>query len=341
MLENIIKIAIMSAPTKKIITHTGMEIRSQLNVLLLAPYGSGKTTLTTTIEKEGLGVRITRYTYASILGTISRSGQIKLPAVVKGAGKLVMIDEFQNIPASLRDELLTLMEEQLAERELAFTVERPIHKVGKYYEVTAYEGTLRTKVRASYLITTMKLNLNRIQDQALLSRTFPLAMGFNLDDAEALIKGEIQYDFSDVKDLLHLFEDKEMKISKEESMKIFNMLRELAEKYKIEAGHVMRIWGDMVRIANVLSILKGYDEVKYTPALKTYAKIYVQGVRGAELGIREFQVLDYIEKKGSVTTTELEEHFNYSKAQLTNILKMLQEKGFIEWYKYTWRVKEE
>jgi len=340
MLEQLVKIAILSAPTKSITTHTGMKLRSQLNILILAPYGSGKTTLTRQIEQEGLGVRITRYTYASIIGTITRSGEIKEPAVVKGAGKLIMIDEFQNIRAELRDELLTLMEEQLAERELAFTVNHPICKKGKYYEIIAEGGSLRTRVRASYMITTMDLKFRRMQDFALLSRCFPISLGFNLDDAEALIKGEITYDFSDVKDVLHLFDNKETKISEEESMKIFDMLRGLAEKYKIEAGHVMRMWGDMVRIANVLSILKGYDEVKYTPALKTYAKIYVQGIRGAELGAREFQVLDYIEKKGSVTTTELEEQFNYSRGQLMSILSLLKEKGFIELYKFTWRVKE-
>lgn len=342
MLENIVKIAILSAPTKRIITHTGMELRSQLNVLILAPYGSGKTTLTRTIEQEGLGVRITRYTMASILGTITKGGDIKEPAVIKGAGKLIMIDEFQNIPAMLRDELLTLMEEQLAERELAFMVSRPIHKKGKYYEIIAEDGSLKTRVRASYMITTMHLNLNRPQDIALLSRTFPISLGFNLDDAEALIKGEITYDFSDVKDSLHLMDNKEMRISEEESIKIFEMLRGFAEKYKIEAGHVMRMWGDMVRIANVLSILKGYDEVKYSPALKTYAKIYVQGIRGAELGAREFKVLDYIEKHKTVTTQELEREFNFSKSQLSGILRMLQEKGFVEWLKFgVWRLKEE
>lgn len=342
MLENIIKIAILSAPTKKIITHTGLRIRSQLNVLLLAPYGSGKTTLTTAIEGEGLGVRITRYTMASMLGTITKSGDIKEPAVVKGAGRLIMIDEFQNIPAMLRDELLTLMEEQLAERELAFMVSQPVYKQGKYYEIIAEDGSLKTRVRASYMITTMHLNLNRPQDIALLSRTFPISLGFNLDDAEALIKGEIMYDFSDVKDSLYLFDNKEMKINEDNAMKIFEMLRGLAEKYKIEAGHVMRMWGDMVRIANVLSILKGYDEIKYSPALKTYAKIYVQGIRGAELGVREFKVLDYIEKHRTVTTDELEREFNFSKSQLNGILRMLQDKGFIEWLKFgVWKVKEE
>ena len=340
MLENLVKIAIMSAPTRSIITHTGMRLRSQLNILILAPYGSGKTTLTRQIEKEGLGVRITRYTYASIIGTITKSGEIREPAVVKGAGKLIMIDEFQNIRAELRDELLTLMEEQLAERELAFTVQRPIERRGKYYEMTAEGGSLRTRVRASYMITTMDLKFRRTQDLALLSRAFPIALGFNLEDAEALIRGDIVYDFSDVKEHLFLFDNKEMRISEEESMRIFDMLKELAEKYKIEAGHVMRMWGDMVRIANVLSILKGYDEVKYSPALRTYAKIYVQGVRGAELGAREFQVLDYIEKKGSVTTKELEERFNYSRGQLMSILRLLKEKEFIEWYDYTWRVRE-
>ena len=45
MLEQLVKIAILSAPTKSITTHTGMKLRSQLNILILAPYGSGKTTL--------------------------------------------------------------------------------------------------------------------------------------------------------------------------------------------------------------------------------------------------------------------------------------------------------
>jgi len=341
MLEKIVKIAIMSAPTNGIITHTGMNLRSQLNVLILAPYGSGKTTLTTQIEKEGLGVRITRYTMASILGTITKSGKIRPPAIIKGAGKLIMIDEFQNIRAELRDELLTLMEEQLAERELAFEVERPVVKEGEFWRIEARGGSLRTRVRASYMITTMHLNLSRIQDMALLSRCFPVAIGFDLDDAEALIRGEIQYDFSDVKDSLDLFRNKQMHISEKESMKIFEVVREMVEKYGLEAGHAMRMWGDMVRIANVLSILKGYDEVKYSPAIKTYAKVYIQGVRGVELGIREFKVLDYLEKKGSATTMELREQFGYTEAQITTIMQKLQRAGFVEWNNFVWRVRDE
>ena len=87
MLENLVKIAIMSAPTRSIITHTGMRLRSQLNILILAPYGSGKTTLTRAIEAEGLGVRITRYTYASIIGTITKGGEINAVSIPSLAGQ--------------------------------------------------------------------------------------------------------------------------------------------------------------------------------------------------------------------------------------------------------------
>jgi len=329
MIDKLVEMSILSAPTKHIL-HGNRRLRSQLNTLIIAPYGSGKTTLSLTIEEEELGVRVSRYTEAAILGTIRKDGTLVLPSIVRGAGKLIMIDEFQNVPARLRDILLSLLEEQLAERELGYQCP-PLVYNRQFFRAWAEGNWFKVKIRASYLITTMKITTSRYQDVALLSRCFPLVLGFTYEDAEDVVKGRRKYSFKQVKKVYDEFVDRETVVTEKTRDAVFDMVKRYAKQLSVSPGHMMRAYGDILRVANVISILDGYETVQYYEQLPVYTKLYFLSVKGSELGYREHTILSFISSQGRVTIQEVLNRFdNYSDTQVSTSLNLLLEKGLIK-----------
>lgn len=330
MIDKIVAVTLLSAPTK-CIWHKDHKMRSQMNTLVISPYGSAKTTMSRYIEKLELGIRLGKYTEAGLLGTISKNGGIKHPDVIRGAGKTIMVDEFQNIPTYLRDNLLNLLEEQLAERSLGF--EAPQMDIREdFWGIKTVGGSFQINVRASYLIHTMSLHRRRTADLALLSRCFPVALGFNLEDAEDIIMGRRTFNFEWVEPLQEQFKNVEMVAKNSTIEGVWNLVKDLCLKYKIEeAGHALRAHGDLMRILNVLSILEGEKQVEFYEEIEAYARIYLMSVVGSELGYREHAILSHISKNEEVKIKDLGNKFEeYTDQQIIKSLNMLIEKGLIE-----------
>jgi len=328
LLEKLIVISLLSAPTNGIV-HRDHIMRSQLNLLIVAPYGSGKTTMSIQIEKEGLGYRLVNFTKASVLGTINRSGEFVPPVILKGAGRAILIDEFQNINPEVRDVLLSLMEEQRAEKELAFTVTSPINVTGDFYKIVVEDGSIKINVRACYIITTMKINLRRVQDLALLSRCYPIIAGFTYEDAEDVIMGRRKLDLSRVRRFRDLFVNVRTEISEVVSKAIFDDVVRVFKSFNIEAGHVLRAYGDIVRIANVISILEGEDNVKYYDELDIYIRLYALGIKGCELTFREHAILKILNEYGDLHISDIKHYLPYNDSQIAQSLRLLAEKNLI------------
>jgi len=177
MLEDVIRYCLISSVLPRVVIEMKepLFLRSQINVLLNAPFGAGKT--------EILGLRIMNWTKVGFLGSIKRDGSIIPPQTVLCAGRTVLIDEFQAVPIELKLPLLSLMEEQRADRALNFEVPQPIHYTSQdgFWSVRAEHGYMTTRIRASYLVATSKLGKTHT-DKMLQSRCIQVNIQTTYED---------------------------------------------------------------------------------------------------------------------------------------------------------------
>jgi len=336
VINRLIKMTLLTAPTECIVTPKGHRLRSQLNLLICSPFGSGKSSFMRTIQENDLGVMISRYTEAGIIGSITGKGDILPSGTILGAGKAVMIDEFQNVPPALRDCLLQLMEEHRADRTLGRAVSTPIEHVDKYWSVRAKMGWFEVYVRASYIICTMAIRAERVHDKALLSRCFPLLVSFSYADAKDLITGKRMLDLRDVKSKIELFDNKVTHLSEEGEKVLVDGLIRIASEEKMHPSYVPRAFGDICRIANVSCILDNRDEISGEDAelsLK-FAPMYFASLKRAGLSYREFAVFDKIREKEKKRHKELLEDFpEFSERQIQEYVRKLKERKLVRAYK--------
>ncbi|MEM4483767.1 MAG: hypothetical protein QXS19_07610, partial [Candidatus Methanomethylicia archaeon] len=161
-IEDIIKYSVISSRAGRIITEDGYSTRLQLNVLIVSPFGSGKSTLFYYLEKAELGYVLNDYSLAGLIGTIKPNGLVIHGFVTKCAGSVMMIDEFQKFDKSSRDALLNIMESHKFTRTLGYIVSTQVKDYGKYYEVIAEKNFLTVKAKLSYIIGSMYFKIKTI-----------------------------------------------------------------------------------------------------------------------------------------------------------------------------------
>lgn len=162
------------------------ENRSQVHVMLLQPFGSGKSTALANLE----GVHpLINFTLPGFVGTINKQGQLVDSALSQAAGKTLFIDEFHNLAGGARQAMLSLLEDQRYSRALGFAAEsRKINK--KYFKIHVQKNYLNIKFcRFSCLVTGLYMARKKLNDQALASRFIILNVKTSRDDIVRLLQG--------------------------------------------------------------------------------------------------------------------------------------------------------
>ena len=324
MLEDVIFYCLVSSVLPRIIVklEEPLFLRSQVNILINAPFGAGKTEILEKIERKGLGRRIMNWTKVGFLGTIKRNGEIVPPQTVLCAGKTVLIDEFQAVPVELKLPLLSLMEEQRADRVLSFEVPQPINYVSSdgYWSVTAEHGCMTTKVRASYLVVTSKLNKTHT-DRMLQSRCIQINIQTTYEDLKhgiASIKlDSIQEIRNEIKDYKGLFTEEEYK-------EVLNTVIDELKRKEIPPNYGYRVTAELIRIMNIKDAL-GEDRDEAYKLLD----FILHGIQGSYYTPLEFKVYSLLREKER-TAREISKILEISETTTKAVLNKLMSKSIVK-----------
>lgn len=317
MIDEVIRYSLISSPLKPIKTDK-FEFRAQINVLLNAPFGAGKTQLLELIEKKRLGYRVMNWTAAGLLGSIRKDGEIVPPMTIICAGKTVLIDEFQSVPSQLRLPLLSLMEEQRAERILNFKVPQPIYHEAKYWSVYAKEGYMTFRLRSSFIIATSRVGTSHL-DRMLQSRCIQINLQFFYDDLKFGIT-DIKLD--DIEDLRKELDEKQGYISESKMKEVLEYVIDELKMKDIPPNYAYRVNGDLIRIMNIEEQLGGDPDRAFR-----YLDFILHGILGSEFTPLELKV--YASLNGQTPLSEIRERFGISNKYVSIILDRLMEKGLI------------
>ena len=316
MFNDIIRFSLISSVLKRIIVGED-TVRSQINVLIQAPFGTGKSYLLEKIERLGLGNRMMRWTDKALYGTINTRGEIIPPTVIQSAGKSVLIDEFQSIPYKFKIPLLSLMEEQVVDRELLTRVLQPVEYESKYWHVWAKEGYLKTWIQASYIVCTSKLYSNHLE-RMLASRCIVFLFNVTYEDIKHSFKVKLD-DIEEIREELDLYQGT---FTSKQAIGVLDRVIEILKSKEIPANYAYRVRDDILRIMNILEAL-GDDPDK---AWK-YLDIIMKGIQRVEFTPLELEIYSQLNGRTPLSKIKIEGVSNTLKAE---ILARLVEKGVVK-----------
>lgn len=171
--------------------------RGNLNALLIAPFGSGKTSQVFNI----IGTPViygNDHTKAGMIGSISKTGDHTVGAAFRAGGKLAIWDETQDMHYTVKDCLNSLMEgKHEYKREIGFKTTKPVKmgslKSGGIFKINGNSIYLYSKF--SCIASSMFIKLGTRTENAWYSRFVPIRINIDsFDYYRRLSKGEIVYE---------------------------------------------------------------------------------------------------------------------------------------------------
>lgn len=341
IISELISYSVASSPTTalKIVQKDGkvFTTRLSINILLLAPFGVGKSSFLRAVEDVGLGVKVDEYTLPAIVGTIKKSGEVVEGYVVRSAGKVLLIDEFQKCGKREKEALLSLMEDHEYTRTLGYQVAPPVKRQNHFYELIGEGNYFRLKVRNSFLIGTMAFKKRTIEDKALLSRSFPLIIHPTVEDAlNILIDGSVFRLHPDVKKWHEKSVDAVVEIHPNVSKVLTEQYKSLVDGLALETGFITRGILDITRIAGMMAVIDGRSEITEEDVIKAmkFAPLQILGYNLGYLTPAQLDVYSVIAKHPEgIRQKEVIEQSQYQRRIVIDSLAVLLGAGLIEQYK--------
>lgn len=318
MFEDIVRYSLISS-TLKPIDCGELKLRAQINVLLNAPFGTGKTELLERVERAKLGYRMMNWTEVGLLGSIRKDGEIVPPMTIIAAGKTVLIDEFQSVPARLRLPLLSLMEEQRAERVLNFKVPTPVSYESKYWSVYANQGYMTFRMRSSFIIATSRIGTSHL-DHMLQSRCIQINMQVGYEDLQ---EGIVNIRTNDIEDLRAELDNKQGKFKEKFLKEVLSYITEELRNREIPPNYAYRVTADTMRIMNIKELLGEDKDEAYD-----YLDFILQGILGSSFTPLEIKL--YNSLNGSKPLNKILEELKIPESYATVLIERLMQKGMVK-----------
>ncbi len=338
LVSDILTYSVMSAPIRSLIAYDKFgdrfETRAQLNIILVSSFGSGKGSLFREIEQRGLGVRLTDYSSAGIIGTLRPSGKLTLPFTIYCAGKTLCIDEFQKFGKSQRDALLSLMEDQYYRKPLGFEVKEELNIEDKYYKIQARGNYFAIWVKCSYICGCMHFKRKTIDDLALLSRGIPIVLTMEEDEGIELFLGKSRLILNDsILRHYNKMDAEKVEISYSVRKTLTDLFKEQLKGYKIESGFITRALWDLTRIAGVRALMDSRTEIledDIYEAIK-FAPIQILGYARGSLTFKQMEIYSAIcMHEEGINPSKLKEITGYSESTIMEALKELVRVGLVD-----------
>lgn len=334
VVSELITYSVISACMGKVVDESGFRNRMQLNVLIVSPFGSGKSTALDRLEDMGLGFVVHDYTNPSILGSIKPSGKIVKSVLINAANRAFIIDEFQKFRPKAREALLSYMEKQWYRRPLGFVVYEPIKEEGDGWRVVAIDNYIETHVKCSFICGAMYFRRRTTEEIALLSRCFPIVLGMTKEEAYELFMGyeRIRIDNKIIK-TMEEYKDTDIFISNKMKKLLVTEFDQYVESFKIVPGFITRMLWDLVRIAAIKTALVGNVEITEDEVYEAvkFAPLQALGYTKGQLTMKEMEVYSLIiSRDKGVTPGEIESTLEISHKGLNDAITKLLKYNLIE-----------
>jgi len=334
VITKVIEYSIVSAKMGELYTEEGYRTRGQLNVLLISSFGSGKSAMFKQIEREELGLRLTDYTMPGLIGTIRPSGRITRGFVIHARGSTLLVDEFQKFSKKEKDALLSIMEDHFYRRPLGFNVEPPVEDFDEFHRLRGIENYFEIWSRLSFIVGCMYFRRKTVDDFALLSRCYPIALTMSEDDAFDLFLGKTRFKLGKHlklkrEELAH----REVYVSEKMQKLMSELYREAMMGFKVESGFITRGLWDLTRIASIESALKGFDEVQEEEVYNAikFAPIQLLGYSRGQLTMKQMDVYSTIcDNPDGINPSKIKEITGLPEATIMQALKELQKFKLVE-----------
>ncbi len=309
-IRTILSVAIESANKPEIILHEvgkTFKMRSQLHVLVVMPFGTGKSTLAKQIPNS---YYLTDYTTPGMLGTINQEGDYVKGALINAANKVLVVDEGQKYNAPSFEAMKSMLEDQTASRSLGYSLKKPIslnHWNRDGYSVKSNKSENGFKFKCRFSSITFAEYLTPQMKDAWLSRQLFIFLRPTLDDVFELAKGMPLLDLNTESLLLlinnqdPLFKKKPLEFEgyldfvKEYESKLLDT--ELGEHFNDDnQGSIARNIHDLSRIAAFYARLERSTKIVATHTERSFRFLMpsLYSIVASKLTKRELQVLERV-----------------------------------------------
>lgn len=304
--------------------------RGNLNALMIAPFGTGKTSQICSINNVKIETARS-VSMPGLIGTITRDGQYLIGSCFNAGGKLLLIDECQSLPHLVKDAMNQLLEPPHEfRRDIGFKSVMPVHKKTRYAWVRGEENWFKIRSKFSCIASGMRINLENDVDKAWYSRFIPMRLKVDLDYIEKLVGGETIFEVNAL-DFAGDFEFKDYmkfrtyyfkKFRESRWMKIFNLKQD-------DYGFIARNTQDLARLAAFSAALDGTNEIELDHAIKMTDKWFHQilyNILIGPLSDNEYKTIGLVD---SMSQDEIAAILGISQGEVSKIIDFLKAKGII------------
>jgi len=320
-----------SARFDSVVEHEGDSryiTRGVIHSMLVMPFGSGKTSLFVSV-KEAISAH--DISFPGLIGTITKEGELIESEVMKAAGKILIIDEFQKLSIDVRNAMNSILEyPHVYTRTLGYRIRNRVVKRGKYYRVVAKRDSNMFEIysRFSCIAGGMYVNTRKTISKAWFSRFIPIRMHPSVDWYEKLSRGEkiifinpklreLKFEFNNYLDFHSIYWDL---IKSSDILKYFSARPE-------ERGYLVRCLQDLVRLSAFVASLDNSAEIndEYMVSLSVLPNILASYI---------FSDLDEVDmcilnKWPNLNQTELASEFGLTQAAISTRIRVLKEEGLL------------
>jgi len=235
-------------------------LRPQLHILLVSPFGTFKSSITKKLEKQYSNTiyPIDDFTKPGLEGSIAKDGDYVPPLLTRLGGKLLIIDEWNNVDFFGQRALLGLLENQRVSRTIGFKVKTPYKHKNKYGYFIIKDNRIFGTMLFSCIAYAMEYPVREgsQKDKALLSRFTPLFIQPNLTYMRAHTRGEFDINISDYSGNIE-----EVIIEKKTYLEFHNQYYNYVQAKSLvpidsdDFGYLSRVMSDIIRfgVFNYLS----------------------------------------------------------------------------------------
>jgi len=314
-----------------------VSMRPHINVFIYQPFGTGKSYSVDDLIKKGYAVPCNRYSEAGFIGTIERSGMFRKGSLLRAGGKILLIDEFQNLKDHQKELLLEVIEQRRTSRSIGIHTPVPIEEKDEYIEYVIDGGYIYIKkIRFSVIALSMKSNYKRYNDLALLSRFIPIFITPSLEDLYISLTEEKPPDYSKYAKHLDLFKHRDYFVPYKVLNYTAKVMKSIIKSLNMSISFYMRLTLDLLRLAGIRAVMSNRDvTIEDVELVFGLLNFIIRNMQCEGLSLLDLKVLDAItqscEEKGYATAQDIVSKVeSYELKQIQESIKKLYNRKLID-----------
>jgi len=337
IINTFIQASVESAQQPKIIIETEnrtWNILSQFHTLVSIPFGMGKSQLARRIPNSHY---TSKFTLASMIGTITKDGEVIESALKNAANKVLTGDEAHRMSPSALDSLLNLLESGKDNRSLGYKAKTKIkigtEKSGFMLSTTKTLNSIDIFARFSCILFAERIP--SFMYGALLSRFASVLVKTSIDDAFLFIKGESilgqinqQTEYKKYK--------ADQKIPKEEYLYFTNKYEDIIRKNKVQFkkdthGYITRVAMNIIKLSAHFARVQNNGKItkEHIDTALDYTLPILKAIQAIQLTPMQLTILHML-TKGKMSQSEISKELQISKQAVNAHKKELEKSEYLD-----------